>query len=310
LVAEAEKGELADELEEVNTEEVMETEGKDANGDPVVDDDLAIYNMDTYDTEETSQATIFSTVKGLSFYQPDETDPYITLDEEDEEREEMEIQPTDNLILAAKTEDEVSYLEVYVYEEDNMYVHHDIMLPSFPLCLEWLDYPLGPKSEGETSGNFVAVGTFDPHVEIWDLDVIDPAFPVAILGQIPDANLALPQKGKSGPARVAKRIQADRHIDAIMSISWNTVQRNLIATGSADTTIKLWDITRPEKAVAQYTHHTNKVAQVQWNKSQPTVLLSGGYDQKACVFDTRDPKSVLTFNLTADVEVMQWVNLS
>jgi len=60
------------------------------------------------------------------------------------------IRDTDNILLVTKTEDDLSYLEVYVYEEeeDNLYVHHDLMLPSFPLCVEWVGYgfekDLGP----------------------------------------------------------------------------------------------------------------------------------------------------------------------
>lgn len=182
------------------------------------------------------------------------------------------------------------------YENDNLYVHHDIMLPSFPLCLEWLDYPVG-STDGNSKGNFVAIGTFEPHVEIWDLDSIEPLFPEVILGTISNNQGRIPvgaqvKKG-GGPCRISRRANPERHIDAIMSISWNTLQRNLIATASADTTIKLWDIQRPSTAIVQYTHHTDKVQQVVWNPTNATILMSGGYDKKACVFDSRDPKSVI-----------------
>lgn len=97
------------------------------------------------------------------------------------------IQNTDNLLLAAKTEDEISHLEIYVYDESeegegNLYVHHDIMLPAFPLCLEWLDFRVGRKSAMNGPGNYVAVGTFDPEIEIWDLDTIDNMYPDVVLG--------------------------------------------------------------------------------------------------------------------------------
>lgn len=31
-------------------------------------------------------------------------------------------------------------------------------------------------------GNFVAIGTFDPAIELWDLDVIDALQPTTVLG--------------------------------------------------------------------------------------------------------------------------------
>ena len=63
-------------------------------------------------------------------------------EDEELEREELEIMPTDNLLVVAKTEDDVSQLDIYVYDEseENLYVHHDLLLPAMPLCLEWLDF--------------------------------------------------------------------------------------------------------------------------------------------------------------------------
>lgn len=62
--------------------------------------------------------------------------------EDDEELEDYIIRETDALIIGAHSEEDVSHLDVYVYEESesNLYVHHDILLESFPLCIAWLDY--------------------------------------------------------------------------------------------------------------------------------------------------------------------------
>ena len=108
-----------------------------------IDQDLKEYNLSDYESgeEEEESTALFSQMKGLSYYPSNDQDPYLKLKDEDN-LEESKILPTDHLIVMAKTQDEMSHLEVYIYEKDdeNLYVHHDILLPSFPLALEWLDY--------------------------------------------------------------------------------------------------------------------------------------------------------------------------
>ncbi|KAI8919859.1 WD40-repeat-containing domain protein [Powellomyces hirtus] len=293
------------------------------------DDELAEYNLDNYDDDSDAEQELggegptaiplFSKVQGLTYHGSNEEDPYVsTRDEEDEDEElrEMQVMPGDNLLLAAKTEDEVSHLEVYLYEgeEDNLYVHHDIMLPSYPLCLEWLDFRVGAKKDLATPGNYVAIGTFDPEVEIWDLDTVDAVYPECILGStsqshgpvMEDGEGGKKKKKKFGPGRTAKRVNPERHVDAVMAISWNKSARNLIATGSADTTVKLWDLNSPEKAIRSFAHHKDKVQAVAWNPAEPTVLLTGGYDQRCFAYDTRAPTATTEWKLTADVECIKW----
>lgn len=163
--------------------------------------------------------------KDLAYYQNEEDDPYITLkngEDEAEEMEEMRVLPTDNMMLAVKTEDDVSQMEVYVYEreENNLYVHHDVMLPSFPLCLEWLDFHTGDKAGQEGSGNYVAIGTFEPDIEIWNVDLVDAMLPQTILGSSNPATAgAKPKKKKS------KKVNSNYHVDAVMDLSWNKQHR-------------------------------------------------------------------------------------
>ena len=46
----------------------------------------------------------------------------------------------DSLIVAATAENDHSSLEVYLYDHksSDLYVHHEILLGSYPLCIEWL----------------------------------------------------------------------------------------------------------------------------------------------------------------------------
>lgn len=104
------------------------------------DQELKQYNLSDYESEE-EDSSLFTHMKGLSYYPSNDQDPYLKLDDQ-ENIQESKILDTDHLIVMAKTLDDMSHLEVYVYEKDeeNLYVHHDILLPSFPLAVEWLDY--------------------------------------------------------------------------------------------------------------------------------------------------------------------------
>lgn len=145
-------------------------------------------------------------------------------------------------------------------------------------------------------GNFVAVSTFDPEIEIWDLDCLEIMLPTVVLG-----------------GSLGKKKKKMVHTDAVMSLSWNSNSRCNLASGSADHTIKIWDINQPKFAIQSFQKHSSKVSALQWHPSSSSVLLSGGFDASAYVFDIRTPDSNSDlFKLDSDVECVKWdpLNLS
>ncbi|EEH42906.2 rRNA-processing protein PWP1 [Paracoccidioides brasiliensis Pb18] len=297
--------------------EKEEANGGSKNDESINDDDLKEYDLDHYDSdpvdEDGEQITMFGNVRSLAYHQPNEEDPYLVIPEgadddgdDDDEREELQILPTDNLLLAGKVEDEVAHMEVYVYEDeaDNLYVHHDIMLPAIPLCLEWLDIPVGRNSENRTRGNFVAIGTMEPDIEIWDLDIVDCMYPNAILGQggrEESAETSTKKKKKK-----SKKANEDYHVDAVLALAANRQHRNLLASASADQTVKLWDLTTT-KCAKSYTNHTDKICSLDWHPKESTVLLSGSYDKTAVAGDMRAPDAkVARWRVDSDVENVRW----
>ncbi len=167
-------------------------------------------DMDHYDDSGSDDdANLINRVLGTSGrtrleYADGEPDPYLKLDGDDDEDSEIEdftLRPTDLIILSAKNEDDVSNLEVWVYEEAdasgeaNLYVHHEVLLPAFPLCLAWMD--CDPKGLDTGRRNLVAVGTMEPGIEIWDLDVVDSVEPLATLGGV-DMSAAGPAAAAEG----------------------------------------------------------------------------------------------------------------
>ena len=253
--------------------------------------------------------------QSLAYHESNADDPYITMheDDEDEEREDLKVLSTDNMIVAAKVEDEVAHLEIYVYEDeaDNLYVHHDIMLPAVPLCVEWLDLPVGKDAnavDADSRGNYVAVGTFDPNIEIWDLDTIDSMYPNAILGpggEDGQRDLGEDRKKRKKRKR-SKKANEDYHVDAVLSLAANRQHRNLLASSSADKTVKLWDL-KTIRCAKSYSHHTDKVCSIAWHPRETTVLLSGSYDRTVVAADMRTPDAKAPrWGVESDCETVIW----
>jgi periodic tryptophan protein 1 len=258
-------------------------------------DDL---DMDNYEIEEGNP----SFTENLEFKNNME-DPYMLDPNEDEDDlKDFNIKNDDMIVLAAISEyEEKSNLVVFIFEKEleNMYVHHDYMLPTFPLCMAWFDYVLGSSLDENKKGNLVAVGTFEPYIEIWDLDVVDQPIPLAILGG------AVYEEDYFSDSKNVE-LKANSHKDSVLSLSWNRVYRNVIASSSADKTIKLWDLAG-ETCLNTYEIHDDKVQIVTWNPTEGSILATGGFDKKVNILDVRSPQSILSSFLSSDVETLAWL---
>ncbi|CAI5703412.1 hypothetical protein KXD40_003679 [Peronospora effusa] len=331
------KAALEEEVDEQNAmEEAMEAEDaaaevqesqdeKDSTGLPASfkmneydeeDDDAAIKNYigagagAIEDDEEEDEVDGMSSDDDVVAMQDEEND-----DQDDEleiDKEDVEIRPTDSVILVANTEEDFSSIEVQVYDDENgaLYVHHEINLPAFPLCMAWMDcapVPLDPRT-GPVDGSFVAVGTFKPGIEIWDLNVMDVLEPSATLGGEQNDKLrdvAMPKMSKRRK-NCKTVLQPGSHQDSVMALDWNSSHRNMLASGSADSTVKVWDITT-QKCLYTMAHHSNKVQSVRWNPAETTVLASASFDRKIVVLDGRQPDAFSKFQLSAEVESIAWM---
>lgn len=285
-----------------------------------IDDDLKEFDMEHYDDDDEndnknkiSQLSIFPSLQNedIEFHEKDNEDPYISLPNQkdtEEEKAELQIYPNDNLILATRTEDDISFLDVYVYDDgsgfhhdipaeendiddglvrdSSLYIHHDLMLPAFPLCVEWINYQ--PGSNNENAANFAAIGTFDPSIEIWNLDCIDKAFPDMILGEpIDNSMTSLLNKKKKKNGKKNQHVTT-HHTDAILSLSHNKQYRSVLASTSADSTVKLWDLNNGTVARSMDKIHANsRVSVSQWLQNDPSILLTAGYDSKIALSDVR-----------------------
>lgn len=284
-----------------------------ADSDAKAEDLLKQLNMDDYDNEDEG-VTMFLGAQKMTILDA-ETDPYITVPEaiehDDEAAQDVKISQNDALIIAAHTEEDNSSVEVYIFEEhnSNLYIHHDITLPSFPLSLCWMD--VNPRIQEDqklidTKGSFLAVGSFSPEIEIWNLDVLDVMEPVGSLGGYVPADQLPKQKKKKGKKKKPKAVLKEgSHSKAVMSLSWSPHVRRRLASGSADTFIKLWDVPT-QTCISTLTFHKDKVQSLEWHPVETQILLSGGYDKQVFLGDVRNSQKAFKFTVDADVEKVSW----
>lgn len=216
----------------------------------------------------------------------------------DEEQDDFTIHPTDSLIVCGTAQDDFSNLEIYIYDENtlDLFVHHDIVLSSFPLSIEWIPFKNNAKC------NYALVGSFTPGIEIWNLDIMDAVEPEIILG--------LPADSKNKPSDKNNEVAQNSdyyHTDAVMSICLNQVNTNFVASAGADHKVLLWDLnSSPNLASVCYKEHTDKVQSIKWNKIEENLLVSGSYDKTIKIFDTRTNKTAFTYKVNSDIESIDW----
>ena len=231
---------------------------------------MAELDMDHYDDEDDGAGGGLARIlgagnPGMAYHRNPKEDPYLQKvaardadsdEDSDSEAGDLHLSTSDLLIMAARNEDDVSHLEVWLYEEPderggaNLYVHHAIMLSAFPLAVAWMD--CDPRGAARGAGNFAAVGSFEPGIEIWDLDVLDAVEPIGMLGgadyeaarAAAEAEAAEVQEGGKKKGRKTKTkkksksgapevpVRPGSHEDAVLGLAWNREYRNVLASAS------------------------------------------------------------------------------
>ena len=162
--------------------------------------DLDHYDDDTLATDEIIENDPYRVSSSAA---GDET----PIDEDDE------ILESDFLLIVGKYSEDCPTLECHLFDESNetIFVHHEILLPSFPLVIRWLD--IQPSTGAQ--GSFAAIGSMRSEIEVWNLNIQEPICPTALL---------------------------QFHTDSVPGLSWNLHNRAALLSASIDKRAAVWSL--------------------------------------------------------------------
>lgn len=75
------------------------------------------------------------------------------------------------------------------------------------------------------------------------------------------------------------------HDDAVNSVAWNKASDFILATGSADKTIGIWDLRNLKEQLHTLYGHDSDVTSVAWHPQEEAILGSGGSDRRVIFWD-------------------------
>lgn len=79
----------------------------------------------------------------------------------------------------------------------------------------------------------------------------------------------------------------------VLTADWCKYNECMIATGSVDKSIKVWDVRQPQRELAVLAGHNYAVKRVAWSPHSQSLLASCSYDMTVRVWDTAAPAAPL-----------------
>lgn len=279
-------------LNEITGEQVPDDVGMDVQDDEMMQDNtlqpnnqnnedaeiIDKYGLDEYDeSSDDERRNIIGGFGNLVQHDSTANDPYLeATDSEDEEDEadDLNITEDDNLLLMGKVQEDVSSLEVHVYNKEDNYIHHDIYIPAFPMCIETISY----NSKDQCKCNYAAIGDMTKFIGIYDIDVVNQLEPI---------------------------IKLKGHKDSVLDLSWNVKFPNILASCSVDQTVHLWDL-NVNNSIHKLTKFNNRVQSLEFNQEDEGKLVIGDCDGKITLVDC-NALSIQTYTIAnKEIEKVTW----
>jgi len=109
------------------------------------------------------------------------------------------------------------------------------------------------------------------------------------------------KKGKKGSNPVASG-----HKDSITSMQLNSFRKNLLVTGSADASIKVWDLQECKPAWGVSPDGGKRVEIVKWHPQKESMVLTVSENRLVSLWDVRQGDKVGSIRLDQQCEGIAW----
>ena len=143
----------------------------------------------------------------------------------------------------------------------------------------YFDITQGTKA----SHNVQATTTYKGHTNVVE-DVAFSCHHASLFGSVGDDCKLLIWDTRDKRTDKAKH-SVDAHSKEINCLAFNPFSEHLLATGSADKTVALWDLRSLKSKLHSFEGHTEEIFQVSWSPFSETILGSASSDRRMHVWD-------------------------
>ncbi|XP_063676656.1 histone-binding protein RBBP4-like [Bolinopsis microptera] len=128
-----------------------------------------------------------------------------------------------------------------------------------------------------------AKSIFRAHTAVIEDVAWNPLHPTTFGSVADDKKLMIWDTRESVQTKPVHSIEA--HSKEVNCLSFNPYSEYILATGSADKTVALWDMRNLKIKLHSFESHKDEIFNVQWSPHNETILASSGSDRRLLVWD-------------------------
>lgn len=129
-----------------------------------------------------------------------------------------------------------------------------------------------------------ALSTFSAHTDVVE-DVDWHHRDVNLMGSVGDDRTIQIWDIREKNPNKSVHVVENAHENDVNSIAFNPVNEFVLATGSADKTVALWDMRNLKSRLQTFTGHTDQVYNVEWAPFNESILASCSADRRVAIWD-------------------------